>query len=202
MEKSKRKKVFYINCSPAGSTGKIITDTAEEIKKSGWDSCFCFPSGEAKSGIFEKIYKTSLPFEQGILRRITEMTGDSFGFAPVSTARIISALKKEKPDVVFMCGDFVDDNGGLQRVFCPLHHHASLFKRKDDAVQPCRVAVETITHLHPRAWTKASAGDVNFVPPRPCAANGLADARDDKANPDKREDKHKELVERPVVPRP
>ena len=102
METSKRKKVFYINCSPAGSTGKIITDTAEEIKKSGWDSCFCFPSGEAKSGIFEKIYKTSLPFEQGILRRITEMTGDSFGFAPVSTARIISALKKEKPDVVHL----------------------------------------------------------------------------------------------------
>ena len=43
---------------------------------------------------------TSLPYEQGLYRRMCNLTGFQYGFAPVSTAKILSVLKNEKPDLV------------------------------------------------------------------------------------------------------
>ena len=69
-------------------------------------------------------------------------------------------------------------------------------------LQTAGVAIEFVGHLHPRPGPKAVAGDFDFVPPRECAADGIADTGDDKANPDKGKDENEELVERPVVLRP
>ena len=84
----------------------------------------------------------------------------------------------------------------------PLHCHALLRQGENDMLQTAGVAIEFVGHLHPRPRPKAVARDFNFVPPRKCATDGIADTEDDKANPDKGKDENEELVERPEVLRP
>lgn len=94
-------KILHINCSDMGSTGKIIREISKTLATLDGESVLCNPSKAYKNitdGL--KIYKTSFPKEQGAYKRVCYFTGYRYGFAPVSTYRIIRIIKKEKPDVV------------------------------------------------------------------------------------------------------
>ncbi len=94
-------KVLHINCSDVGSTGKIILDISRYISDYGWSSVLCSPVVTNSDGSIKK-YKTSFPHEQGLYRRICYYWGLQYGFAPISTFRIIKIIRKEKPDVVHL----------------------------------------------------------------------------------------------------
>ena len=95
-------KILHINCSDTGSTGRIVQDICAEANIRGWDSVSLFPRKhrEANPGIRE--YEVSLPFEQGIYRRIYHLYGLHYGFAPLSTRKILHYIWQEKPDVVHL----------------------------------------------------------------------------------------------------
>lgn len=94
------KKVFFINCADFGSTGKIIKDTAKVLREKGWRSILCVPKITQKSDIYDKAYGVSLKYEQGLYNRIGKITGNKYGIAPLSSHKVITALKNEKPDLV------------------------------------------------------------------------------------------------------
>lgn len=103
-------KIMFINCSCTGSTGKIVSDIADSCVGEGFDCVLCSPLGNGKNANVKNI-RTSFPYEQGIYRRINTILGYQYGFAPVSTQRIKSAIKKESPDLVHLhClnGDMVN----------------------------------------------------------------------------------------------
>ncbi|MBR5236036.1 MAG: glycosyltransferase [Clostridia bacterium] len=89
-------KVLHINCSDVGSTGKIIEDISAHSQVL---SVLCTPHIKKPESSIKK-FKTSFPYEQGIYKRVCRIYGLRYGFAPVSTARIIHHIKKEKPQVV------------------------------------------------------------------------------------------------------
>lgn len=91
-------KIMHINCSCLGSTGKIIQEIASACKLIGWETVLCAPVPEKKMDF--TTYKTSFKYEQGIYRRLCYFVGLQYGFAPISTFKIINIIKKEKPDVV------------------------------------------------------------------------------------------------------
>lgn len=94
------KKVFYINCSDFGSTGKVIEDTAALLPKEEWQTVLCVPRLTREHTAFDKIYTTTFQYEQGISYRISRITGNKLGYAPISTNRICKALAEEKPNIV------------------------------------------------------------------------------------------------------
>lgn len=94
-------KVLHINCSDEGSTGKIIREISNMCKNQGHESVLCNPKNEAKQGDDGLIkYRTSFSKEQSVYKRICYYLGFQYGFAPVSTYRIIKIIKKEKPDII------------------------------------------------------------------------------------------------------
>lgn len=94
-------KVLHINCSDGGSTGKIIREISNICKNQGYESILCNPKNESKHGEDGLIkYRTSFPKEQSIYKRICYYLGFQYGFAPISTYRIIKIIKKEKPDII------------------------------------------------------------------------------------------------------
>ena len=90
---------MHINCACAGSTGKIIGDIANHAADAGYDTLLCAPCAP---GTNENIryFRTSLPREQGIYRRLNYLYGFQYGFAPLSTMRIKKVIKQEKPDLI------------------------------------------------------------------------------------------------------
>lgn len=94
-------KILHINCLDVGSTGKIILDISRYISDFGCTSVLCSPVITEQSDCIKK-YKTSFAHEQGLYKRICYYWGLQFGFAPISTFRIINIIKKEKPDVVHL----------------------------------------------------------------------------------------------------
>ena len=89
-------KVLHINCSDVGSTGKIIEDISAHPQV---ESVLCTPHIKKPESSIKKV-KTSLPYEQGIYRRVCFVYGLCYGFAPLSTARVLHHIKMEKPHVV------------------------------------------------------------------------------------------------------
>lgn len=95
-------KLLHLNGSDAGSTGKMVTQICEQASQLGWDCVSLFPKATRKPSETIREYPVCLPYEQGIYRRITHWTGLHYGFAPLSTARILRLLRKEKPDLVHL----------------------------------------------------------------------------------------------------
>ncbi len=93
-------KIMHINCADYGSTGKIIGEIAKGCAQKGYETVLC--AGKARGSLSVKTYQTSFRFEQGIYKRICQMGALRYGFAPISTARILHILKKEKPDIVHL----------------------------------------------------------------------------------------------------
>ena len=93
-------KIIHVNCSETGSTGKIIEEISKESFERGYQSILCAPKITGADTKWLKKYQTSKRFEQGLYRRIGRLFGAQYGFAPLSTAKIINIIKKENPDVV------------------------------------------------------------------------------------------------------
>jgi len=98
----KKLKILHLNASDAGSTGKIVLDICDEAIRRGYDCVSVFSKKTRASRSDIKEYSCSLPYEQGIYRRLSYVHGLHYGFAPISTARILGILRKEKPDVVHL----------------------------------------------------------------------------------------------------
>lgn len=94
-------RILHINCADKGSTGKIIRDISMLAAKQGYTSYLCAPNIVYSDETIIK-YKTSLPFEQGLYRRLTKLFGLRYGFAPLSTWRILRLVKKINPNVVHL----------------------------------------------------------------------------------------------------
>lgn len=92
-------KVMHINCACTGSTGRIISDIADHAKGKGYETLLCAPGTPGENQNI-RYFRTSLPYEQGIYRRLNRLYGFQYGFAPLSTLRIKKLIKKEKPDLV------------------------------------------------------------------------------------------------------
>ena len=92
-------KVLFMNCACTGSTGKIIGDIADYAVLKGYENILCAPCAPGSNKNI-KYYRTSLPKEQGIYRRLNYLYGFQYGLAPLSTARIKRIICKEKPDII------------------------------------------------------------------------------------------------------
>lgn len=92
-------KIMHINCSCTGSTGRIISDIADHAKGKGFETLLCTPGTPGENNNI-RYFRTSLPYEQGLYRRLNRLYGFQYGFAPLSTLRIKKILKKERPDLV------------------------------------------------------------------------------------------------------
>ena len=95
-------KILHINASDVGSTGKIVSDICTEAFARGWDCVSLFPKRNRKPKREIKEISVCLPREQGVYRRIHYVLGLHYGFAPISTAKILRVLEKERPDVVHL----------------------------------------------------------------------------------------------------
>lgn len=92
-------RIMHINCACTGSTGKIISDIADFAAEKDFQTLLCAPSAPGNNKNIQ-YFRTSLPHEQGLYRRLNRFYGFQYGFAPLSTARIKGLIKKEKPDIV------------------------------------------------------------------------------------------------------
>lgn len=94
-------KVLHINCSDKGSTGKIIEEISTVGGEQGYISVLCNPKKRSNRDEYGlKKYRTSLPKEQSIYKHICYYLGYQYGFAPLSTYKIIRTIKLERPDII------------------------------------------------------------------------------------------------------
>lgn len=102
MKRLKKLKILHVNASDTGSTGKIVLDISAEAISRGHECVSLFPKRTRTPSEKIKEYTTSLPFEQGVYRRFYYIYGLHYGFAPISTAKILRIISREKPDVVHL----------------------------------------------------------------------------------------------------
>lgn len=94
-------KVLQVNCVyRKGSTGKIVYDIHKELKKRGIDSVVCY--GRGKNVKEDNVYKTCTELYSKVNQFIAKLTGVMYGGCFFSTRKLISIIKKEKPDVVHL----------------------------------------------------------------------------------------------------
>jgi len=92
-------KVLQINCVyRVGSTGKIIYDLHTEMQKQGIESIVCY--GRGKKIREPNVYKTCSEFFAKFNNLLTRFTGLMYGGCFFSTNKLLSILKREKPDIV------------------------------------------------------------------------------------------------------
>ena len=106
-------KVLQVNCVyRKGSTGKIVYDIHKELKKRGIDSVVCY--GRGKNIKEDNVYKTCTELYSKVNQFVAKLTGVMYGGCFLSTRRLISIIKKEKPDVVHLhC-----INGYFVNIYC------------------------------------------------------------------------------------
>lgn len=95
-------KVLHINCHDAGSTGKIIGDISEYLHQGGHQSYLICPKITVAEHESLKKYGVCFNKEQGIYKRISWLLGLQYGFAPLSTQRIIKLIEKIEPDIIHL----------------------------------------------------------------------------------------------------
>lgn len=94
-------KVLQVNCVyKTGSTGKIVADIHTELLRNGHESVVCYGRGEKPNE--PNVYKTCGELYSKINNAITRITGVMYGGLAFSTRKLISIIKKEKPDVVHL----------------------------------------------------------------------------------------------------
>jgi len=94
-------KVMQVNCTyRAGSTGKIMYDINTYLKENGHISVMCYGRGEntADSDVYRLC--TNLYAKGQNLR--SRFTGIMYGGCLLSTRKLISIIRKEKPDIVHL----------------------------------------------------------------------------------------------------
>ena len=94
-------KVLQINCVyNKGSTGKIVYDIHTELLKRGMESVICYGRGEKTDE--KNVYKTCGELYSKANNLLSRITGLMYGGLFFSTNKLISIIKKEKPDVVHL----------------------------------------------------------------------------------------------------
>jgi len=94
-------KVLQINCVyKKGSTGKIVADIHEGLIKRGIESIVCYGRGEKVKE--EHVYKTCGEVYSKLNNLWSRVSGLMYGGLRLSTNRLISIIKKEKPDIVHL----------------------------------------------------------------------------------------------------
>ena len=94
-------KVLQVNCVyNKGSTGKIMYDIHKELLANGIESVICYGRGEKTSDA--GVYKTCGELYSKFNNLLTRFTGIMYGGCLFSTNKLISIIKKEKPDVVHL----------------------------------------------------------------------------------------------------
>lgn len=103
-------KVLQVNCVyKKGSTGKIVYDVHEQLKQRGIESVVCYGRGEKCNE--QGVYKVCGEWYAKLNKLLSMFTGIMYGGCFISTNRLITVIKKEKPDVVHLhCinGNFVN----------------------------------------------------------------------------------------------
>lgn len=94
-------RILHINCTDDGSTGKIIQVISAEAASRGYESYLLTPRITHKNAKLRKV-KTSLRYEQGAYRRLVKLQGFQYGLAPLSTERILAAIRKISPQIVHL----------------------------------------------------------------------------------------------------
>lgn len=94
-------KILQVNCVyKNGSTGKIVYDIHTELKKKGIESIICY--GRGKQVLDSGVYKVTSTFEAKLNSLYSRICGIMYGGAFFATSKLISIIKKEKPDVVHL----------------------------------------------------------------------------------------------------
>ncbi len=94
-------KIMHINCSDHGSTGKIIQQIAMAAQERDWESVLCVPRIRIHNNSI-RTYSCSMRYEQGVYKRFCYFGALRYGFAPLSTIKIINKIKAEQPDIVHL----------------------------------------------------------------------------------------------------
>lgn len=89
-------KVLHINCVDYGSTGAIIDSIA---KYSAFEHILCSPY-ITRTHEHLRAQGVCFPHELGVYKRVAYVLGYQYGFAPVSTIKIMQIIRNEKPGVV------------------------------------------------------------------------------------------------------
>lgn len=94
-------KVLQVNCVyKTGSTGKITADLHNAFKKNDIESVVCY--GRGKRVNEPNVYKTCGELYSKLNNLLSRFTGIMYGGCFFSTNRLISIIKKEKPDIVHL----------------------------------------------------------------------------------------------------
>lgn len=94
-------KVLQVNCVyKKGSTGKITHDIHTELQKMGTESVVCYGRGEKVQE--QNVYKTCGELYSKANHLLAKITGVMYGGCFFSTRKLISIIKKEKPDIVHL----------------------------------------------------------------------------------------------------
>lgn len=94
-------KIMQINCVyNNGSTGKIMCDIHFNLAKEGIESIVCYGRGEKTADA--NVYKTCGEVYSKMNNFLSRLTGIMYGGCFFSTQKLISIIKKEKPDIVHL----------------------------------------------------------------------------------------------------
>lgn len=94
-------KVLQVNCVyGVGSTGKITAEIHTGLLEHGIDSIVCY--GRGKTAEQEKVYKTCGELYSHINHFFAKIKGELYGGCYFSTRRLISIIKRERPDIVHL----------------------------------------------------------------------------------------------------
>lgn len=94
-------KVLQVNCVyKKGSTGKITYDLHRGLLDAGIDSIVCY--GRGKTVHEPGVYKTCPEWYSKLNNALTRITGVMYGGCSFSTKKLISIIKRERPDVVHL----------------------------------------------------------------------------------------------------
>ena len=96
-------KICQINCVYGkGSTGKIVKTLHTSLLKNGHESIVIYPVKNRNANDETSVFTVSTPLLSKISAVYRRMTGLQFNGAHIQTSRMISVLKKEKPDLVHL----------------------------------------------------------------------------------------------------
>lgn len=94
-------KILQVNCVyNTGSTGKIVYDVHTELLNSGYESVVCYGRGSKTQDKY--VYKTCGELYSKFNNLLTRFTGIMYGGCFFSTNKLLSIIKKEKPDIVHL----------------------------------------------------------------------------------------------------
>lgn len=94
-------KVLHINVTyNKGSTGKIVYDLHNELKRFKFDSMVCYGRGQKESA--GGVYKTSSEMEAKLNNLRSRITGLQYNGAVIATRKLICIIKKENPDLIHL----------------------------------------------------------------------------------------------------